>query len=328
MTIFKSVRWRLCCLFLTLFASLFALPEIRSKLSNLPVKMKRLYFRNPLHADTKYPYEVAVGTIFQNEAPYLKEWIEFHKLVGVQHFYLFNNLSSDDYTEVLAPYIATGEVDLVEWPYNKTSLEHWSQIQCAAYERAIEMAYGQAKWLAIIDTDEFLFPTESNDLALFLKEYEPFGGVGVNWQMFGTSRISKIPEDKLMIETLLLRAPEQFGEHINMKSIVRPETVASCQSPHFVVYKLGFFSVDADKNRFTGPFPPRISVDKIRINHYWSRDEKYFNRIKLSRRQSWLEEASVAEQRVANLNCVPDSTIQRFVPRLKEILQKKEVLIR
>ena len=38
-------------------------------------------------------YNVAVCAIFKNEAPYLKEWIEFNHLVGVEHFYLYNNNS-------------------------------------------------------------------------------------------------------------------------------------------------------------------------------------------------------------------------------------------
>jgi hypothetical protein len=318
MAMFRSTKICIGFMLLVLMVGLFAFTDIQSKFTNLPVKLKRLYLCDPIRSNTQYVYEVAIGAIFQNEAPYLKEWIEFHKLVGVQHFYLFNNLSSDDFATVLAPYVATGEVDLVEWPYKKTSSEHWYEIQCAAYDRAVEMACGNAKWLAIIDSDEFLFPTESDDLRVFLKEYEAFGGVGVNWQMFGTSGVAKIPADKLMIETLLLKAPEQFGENINMKSIVRPETVASCHSPHFVIYKLGYFSVDANKNRFAGAFPPSIAVDKIRINHYWSRDEEYFYRVKVSRREGLNEAPSTAEERVKKLNEVPDTTIQRFLPRLKE----------
>jgi len=30
------------------------------------------------------PYTLAIAAIFKDEAPYLKEWIEYHKLVGVE----------------------------------------------------------------------------------------------------------------------------------------------------------------------------------------------------------------------------------------------------
>lgn len=34
-----------------------------------------------------YSVYLAVCAIFRDEAPYLAEWIEFHRLVGVEHFY-------------------------------------------------------------------------------------------------------------------------------------------------------------------------------------------------------------------------------------------------
>ena len=40
-------------------------------------------------------YDLTIAAVFQNEAPYLKEWIEFHKLVGVEHFLLVDNESTD-----------------------------------------------------------------------------------------------------------------------------------------------------------------------------------------------------------------------------------------
>ena len=79
---------------------------------------------SPVYSED-YQYELSIGAIFQNEAPYLKEWIEFHKLVGVEHFYLFNNCSTDDYLAILQPYIESGEVDLFQWPTRAVSWENW-----------------------------------------------------------------------------------------------------------------------------------------------------------------------------------------------------------
>ena len=41
-------------------------------------------------------YDLSVCAIFKDEASYLKEWIEYHKLVGVQHFYLYENENESD----------------------------------------------------------------------------------------------------------------------------------------------------------------------------------------------------------------------------------------
>ncbi len=34
---------------------------------------------------------MSLCAIFKDEADYLREWIEFHRIVGVEHFYLYNN---------------------------------------------------------------------------------------------------------------------------------------------------------------------------------------------------------------------------------------------
>ena len=34
-------------------------------------------------------YDLAVAAIFKDEARYLKEWLDYHLLAGVEHFYLY-----------------------------------------------------------------------------------------------------------------------------------------------------------------------------------------------------------------------------------------------
>ncbi len=48
-----------------------------------------------------YQYDLVLCSIFQNEAAWLREWLEFHLLVGVQHALLYNNHSTDAYGEVV-----------------------------------------------------------------------------------------------------------------------------------------------------------------------------------------------------------------------------------
>ena len=88
------------------------------------------HLRSPKKIEPKY--QLAICSIFQNEAGYLKEWIEFHRLLGVEHFYLFNNLSTDNFHSVLAPYVKNKVITLIEWPYPDFR-------QCAAYDAAIKI---------------------------------------------------------------------------------------------------------------------------------------------------------------------------------------------
>lgn len=270
-----------------------------------------------------YKYDVAIAAIFQNEGPYLREWIEFHKLVGVQHFYLYNNDSEDNPREILADYINSGEVELLDWPSNKNT---WSRfcygVQAKAYDNAIRKASGVAKWLALIDLDEFLFPAHENTLIECLNNhFNTCAGVYVNWQMFGTSGVKSISPSELMIERLVMKAPVDYVANLDSKSIIRPEYATRCPGPHFVVYKPGYGHVNSNLEP-VGYANDGVYIDKIRINHYWSRDEDYLYNQKIPRYQrfknpAYTNVAKQIEEKVTQLNQLYDDAILRYAPALR-----------
>jgi hypothetical protein len=266
----------------------------------------------PLQA---YKYKLSICTVFQNEAPYLKEWIEFHRLVGVEHFYLFNNLSTDHYREVLKPYIKAGIVELFDWPYEFKEWKEWDDIQVKALQKGWKKAYGKTKWLAFLDSDEFLFPTQCDSLVEFLKSFESMphvGGICVNWVMYGTSNVAKIPDDKLLIEILVWSAG---AGHNHFKSIVRPERVAQVCNPHYVEYRAGYGPYTPSGQKLQPPF---VDIEKIRINHYWSRDEYYLNNVKIPRRIRWGTSLEECQLWSTMNNAHYDPAILRFVEPLRK----------
>ena len=109
-------------------------------------------------------YNVSICAIFKNEAPYLKEWIEFNHIVGIDHFYLYNNNSEDDFLSILNPYIQSGLVTLIEWPDNH------KQMEC--YISCIEEYASETKWMGFIDIEEFVVPKSTNSVYDFLAPFE------------------------------------------------------------------------------------------------------------------------------------------------------------
>ena len=269
-----------------------------------------------------HQWPLAVAAIFQNEAPYLKEWIEYYKLIGVRHFYLYDNLSSDNCEEVLLPYVKSGLVELIDWPEQANNLNEWDQIQVAAYRDALQRAKYKAKWLAFIDLDEFIVPIKDDNLSKFLNERcvaKDVGGVCLIWSFFGTSNVEKIPEDKLLIETLLLNSgPAAGGNRSDIwnqgayKSIVHPELVTAMNSPHYCTYIQGF-------SHFL------LNYDQIHINHYWTRDIDYLNNVKIPRRNAWGQDANSVLTWAAGMNGTSDNNpILRFVPALKNRMKLEQ----
>jgi hypothetical protein len=261
-----------------------------------------------------WSWELAIAAMFQDEARWLKEWLEYHLLIGVQHFYLYNNLSRDNYDDLLQPYIERGAVELIEWPY--VGGETFDAAQCDAYRDALGRAHNMVKWLAIIDVDEFLVPVKDDDLTSVLARLDAdpaIGGVCVAWIYFGTSYVPKIPPDRLMIETLVssssrMEIHETFPwDQGTFKSIVRPDHTESFESPHVAIYESGHYHVP-------------LYHDLIQINHYWTKDDVYFNEVKVPRnaRRGVPVGTSIAWATAMNKETRISAPILRFVPSLRK----------
>ena len=136
--------------------------------------------------------------------------------------------------------------------------------------------------MALIDADEFLFPTEDISLPDFLKNYEKFPAIGVNWITFGHCNHEKQQDGLLVDNYQMTFADKDNPLNCRIKSIVRPKCVSYCNSPHFCHYKHGF-AVDENMNTICAPsfesvFSNSItlfnSTYKIRINHYWTKSKE------------------------------------------------------
>lgn len=167
--------------------------------------LKSIFYRLILklaHPDVQDKrYNASVCAIFKNEAPYLREWLEFNHLVGVEHFYMYNNNSEDDFRTVLEPYIKSGLVTLVEWPYNQKQME--------AYMDCIQKYSSETKWLGFIDIDEFIVPKSTDTIYEFLQPFEKkAGSVNIYWRLFGTSGLIDRDLDGLVSEDFTVCWPK------------------------------------------------------------------------------------------------------------------------
>jgi glycosyl transferase family 92 len=262
----------------------------------------------------KRPY-LSICAAYRNEAPYLREWIEFHLLVGVEQFFLYNNLSEDDHLDVLAPYLEDGTVVLRDWPVFPGQMQ--------AYDDCLERHREDSRWIAFIDLDEFLFSPTGRQVSELLVEYEEFPGVGVHWVVFGMSgHVEKPPG--LVVENYLMRST-RIHRNAAVKSVVDPRRTIRCGgNPHFFVYEGGGRAVDENKELLMGvDHSMRVSIARLRLNHYVTKSESERRR-KLARpvafdgRMKKHPEGIIEKDR--KLDEVRDETILIYLPMLREAL--------
>src|ERR1700688_3231589 len=93
---------------------------------------------------------IAVCAIFKDEAPDLLEWLAFHKMIGVDLFFLYDNGSSDGGGDLIRQSNFARNVTLTGWterPGQLSAYNHFRINHAAAFT-----------WAAFIDIDEFIMP--------------------------------------------------------------------------------------------------------------------------------------------------------------------------
>ena len=217
-------------------------------------KLKRIIKENH-SAPTHY---LAVCAIAKNEGPYFKEWIEWHKSQGVEKFYIYDNESTDNTRQILQPYIESGIVEYKFFPGRKRQL--------AAYDDCFERHRFDARWIAVIDIDEFIVPQMDASIPAFLRRMEGYASVEINWLVYGSSGAKKKEAGEVMKRFRKHSQPEhKLNTHV--KSIIDPRQVCCMIGCHEAA-RLSGKAVDPNGNIVKVHFGDRKpQQDVIRINH-------------------------------------------------------------
>lgn len=256
----------------------------------------------------KFPYTLGIMAIMKNEGPYLKEWLDYHILVGVEKFYLYDNESTDDTTEILKPYIKRGIVDYTYWPGKAQ--------QGPAYIDALNKHSDETKYMAIIDLDEFIVPVNHKTVPEYLKTLpKNFAELVIGWIQYGSSG-HKTKPDGLVMENFKKHALKSWG----VKSIVNPRLVCDVRVH---VHDVAGFIIDENGKklgRIIQEENRNITTNKIRINHYVTKSfDEYTARMNQgsATNQKSTEYRSIEKFKWYDRNEVYDDIMDKYIKKLK-----------
>ena len=256
----------------------------------------------------KPPYRLSLCAMVRNEEFYVQEWVLWHFLQGVQHFYLYDNESDDDTREYLQPLVERGLVTLKRAP----GVEHGS-VLAGVLQECFDT--GAAKlpsaWVAHWDVDEFLVVPAASELNLgalvgqdshlfhdYLMNFERegVGAVVLHRMDFGSNGHDSAPTGLVVEEyTERLIAVRPGGVQYG-KVIVRMDKLVGHKGTHDPpVMKDGAKAVFANSVPFVeGASVPQF--EPFRLNHYLTRshDECIDKSSAVRTRDSWRRGAGAA----------------------------------
>ena len=199
-----------------------------------------------------FKYNVSICAGCKDEGEYFLEWIEYYLLLGVDHFYLYNNNGTDNTKELLHRYIDQNIVTWIEWPGITQQLD--------IYNDAIEKYKDETRWMAIVDLDEFIVPTKYRQLPSILSHFNGINQILIPWIMYGSSGHNKW-EKGLVIERFTKHAskPSHFT-----KAILNPRATIFAHVHRSVVFGR---TTDEHKHDIIHSTPIK-TIDILQINHY------------------------------------------------------------
>ena len=285
----------------------------------------KLYIRH-LYPLKSFENFISIASIIKNEAPYLPEWIEYHKMLGVEKFYIYDNESTDNTKEVLKSYIADGTVEYIWFPGKK--------MQPKAYLDAVLRTGSKTHWLVLIDADEFIVPVKNLSIVSVIKniykKQKNISQILMGWVVYGSSG-HKTKPDGLVIENYKNRGKFEDSRY-SFKAIVNPRKVKipdchSCSVRGNTIDENGnVINIDIFSKKIPSIFS--LPRNRLRLNHYMvkSYEECYNKRCKGN---AWNGKNIVAFQDYFNCNDrneVFDDIMSKYIKPIKQNLKKRRLL--
>lgn len=212
------------------------------------------------------------------ELPYLQEWVDWHREIGIDEFHLVLN----DW----------GQKDLSDFEkmFWKGFGEGWMRVyrldglnkQLEAYNCVLDVLRGQDSpdWIAFIDVDEFIRPRGKRKLRDVLVPFKDIPAIGLNWRLYGSSGHEDVKDGNYSVLERFKMCGRELNHHV--KTIVNmsywrrvkglgpvflnPHCLFSFANGHYQIVT----EVDLEWNEFKGPFQEK-NLDKVRefeLAHY------------------------------------------------------------
>ena len=265
-------------------------------------------------------FDVSILAILKDEAPNMDEWLCHHMAIGVDHFFLYDNGSTDELHEVLKPYADHGVVTTVYFPMRG--------LQRDANNHVVRFFGHTTEWIAYVDIDEFLVPEHDESISDVRARYPDAEQVLVSRKEFCYSG-QRTPAKGLVTEVY-----REYSEHVPRmgtseilaKQIVRPRGVArvgvhNALTVHGRTVNTAGVPTNEEATVIEDP-----SYANLQMNHYFTKSWEEFQAKRT--RATTSTHAFHLPDVPFDIPGVEDHVIDRWQPRTRALMEEMRTLAR
>jgi len=215
----------------------------------------------------KKPYLCSVVTIARGENPYIREFVHYYKMIGMDHIYIYDNSGTTH------PPITEALTDK-EMAFCTVIPFPGKAQQRKSYVHFLDHYSMETEWVLIVDADEFLVLYKHDSIRAFIRDKcKKLFGVGINWYMFGYGQHVSWPKGKLVMESYT-----QGSRNQHIKTLARTEILRKLKPqchPFFSLHNVYNICQRLNGSRIDGHFNPSMDdMDCIALYHYWSKSQE------------------------------------------------------
>lgn len=218
-----------------------------------------------------------IVTSVRNEAPWILEWIAFHKAIGFDYFLIYTNDNSDRSWELFDRLSSLKYVEV----YNNL-LEPGESPQRKAFSRGMTRIKEICpEWVACLDPDEYINLKSVDNVDQLIKNLSNPDAIAINWRFYGSSGLLEKGLG-LTTERFLKCSSEDFKLNRVFKTVFKFSNSIKGFGPHTPWFKIDrlsdirFCFADGTlvKEKYLVPCSPlndpeaHRNFDVAQINHY------------------------------------------------------------
>lgn len=201
-------------------------------------------------------YYSSICLLIRDENEYLEEWINHYISIGIDHIYIYDNGIKESVDGIINKF-PSNYITAVKYEDKDTNT-----LQQDVYSDFLSNYASETRWVAFIDSDEFIYiNNNSADINTLLKSYEEYGAIHMNWIVYNANgEIDK--KDGNVQERFTTTLPEPINHNYNKlgKAFIQPYKIDGVYR-YIPIFKNGNTLYINDDN----------NIDFIELRHYYTK---------------------------------------------------------